>query len=114
MEIHVADMSLKMQKKKNSPANTQTRKKKKKREGIKSPVLSLLNLESQLVTFNIYMKCLSCVDDNFNWDTRGGRGRLTLTDSTAGFEFVSSSSLLLWFRWQQAHSMDEKYSIDEK
>lgn len=114
MEIHVADMSLKMQKKKILQPILKQEKKKKEGEGIKSPVLSLLSRESQFVTFNIYMKCLSCVDDNFSWSTRGGRGSVTLTDSTAGFEFVSSSSLLLWFRWQQAHSMDEKYSIDEK
>lgn len=84
MEVHVPDMSLKMQKKKKV---LQTRK--KNRKVIKSPVLSI---KRQFLIFNIYINCLSCVDDNFSWGTRGGRGRVTLADSTASFELCLAPS----------------------
>lgn len=87
---------------KNAPAIAQTRKK-LKREGIKNPAPSL---ERQFLILNTYMNCLSSVDDNFSWGTMGGR--VTPAESTAGFEIVSPSGLLLWFRWQLVHSMDEK------
>lgn len=88
---------------KNAPASTQTRK--KKREEIKSPALSL---ERQFLILNIYMNCLSCVDNSLSWGTSRETGRVTPADSTASFEIVSSSSLLPWFRWQLVHSMDKK------